>query len=334
LFSIGWLLSASMLAAETRAAPADGYISRPDPEGTPTAITLDLYLLQLKDIQTQEQQFRVDLVVTLSWRDVRLALSAADVDAAMRSMALTEIWDPQLSVVNTVTAHKLFPERALVRPDGTVIYRQRYQGTLATPFNLRDFPLDSQRLGLEAVAVDYSLSGVQFRIGETRLDPEALLDLAGWQFVSWTVEPSSRTFDEGVTAAAVTLQLTVKRYAHYYLWRSILPLLLIAMMASAIFWLNPEDYGPQLGLATGTVFTLIAFYLSLGRILPPLEYLTRMDRFVLGVTLMVFLSFAEAVLTARFVQAGRRALALRCDYWARLIHIVTLALLLVIAFVL
>jgi hypothetical protein len=249
-------------------------------------------------------------------------------------MALTEIWDPQLSVVNTVTAHKLFPERALVRPDGTVIYRQRYQGTLATPFNLRDFPLDSQRLGLEAVAVDYSLSGVQFRIGETRLDPEALLDLAGWQFVSWTVEPSSRTFDEGVTAAAVTLQLTVKRYAHYYLWRSILPLLLIAMMASAIFWLNPEDYGPQLGLATGTVFTLIAFYLSLGRILPPLEYLTRMDRFVLGVTLMVFLSFAEAVLTARFVQAGRRALALRCDYWARLIHIVTLALLLVIAFVL
>jgi hypothetical protein len=215
-----------------------------------------------------------------------------------------------------------------------VIYRQRYHGTLATTFDLRDFPLDTQQLTLEAITSDYSLSEVRLRVDKAEIDPEALLGPAGWKFVSWSVEPSSRTFDNGVTAATIKLQMTVKRYIHYYLWRSILPLLLIAMMASAIFWLNPEDYGAQLGLATGTVFTLIAFYLSLGQILPPLEYLTRMDRFVLGVTLMIFLCFAESILTARFVQAGRRTLALRCDYWARLIHMVALALLPVIAFVL
>src|SRR6056300_1390110 len=44
-----------------------------------------------------------------------------------------------------------------------------------------------------------------------------------------------------------------------YLYKVLLPLALIVMMYFTVFWVNPERFGPQIGLSATSMLTLIAF---------------------------------------------------------------------------
>ena len=67
------------------------------------------------------------------------------------------------------------------------------------------------------------------------------------------------------------------------------------------------------------MLTLIAFLFATQAIVPRLNYLTIMDKFVLGSTILVFLALVEAVMTAYFIAKEREALAVRMDRYCRAI---------------
>jgi hypothetical protein len=47
------------------------------------------------------------------------------------------------------------------------------------------------------------------------------------------------------------------------------------MMSWAVFYFEPDQIAPQIGLAATSILTLIAFLFSLGKILSPIVYLTK-----------------------------------------------------------
>ncbi len=96
--------------------------------------------------------------------------------------------------------------------------------------------------------------------------------------------------------------LNAEREAGFFVTKVIVPLGLIVFMAATVFWVDPENIGPQLGTSTASVLTLIAFQFSLVRMLPPVSYLTRIDLFVLGAMILVFMTLAEAIYTSRHHQ--------------------------------
>ncbi len=116
------------------------------------------------------------------------------------------------------------------------------------------------------------------------------------------------------------LSLLAKRNAGFHFWKVLVPLAMIVAMAWAVFWIDPEQLAPQMGVSTASVLTLIAFQFSLGYLLPRVSYLTRADRFVLGASTLVFLALAEAILSSRLAAAGRIELALRMDRHSRWIY--------------
>ena len=64
-------------------------------------------------------------------------------------------------------------------------------------------------------------------------------------------------------------------------------------MSWAVFWVDPKEIGPQLGLAATSMLTLIAFQFAFTGLLPRISYLTRADRFVFSASLLVFLALVE-----------------------------------------
>jgi gamma-aminobutyric acid receptor subunit beta len=109
----------------------------------------------------------------------------------------------------------------------------------------------------------------------------------------------------------------VKRELGYYIWKVIGPLSFIVLMSYAVFWIDPAMAARQIGLASTSILTLVAFLFSLNAILPPLSYMTRMDAFLFASLALSFLAFAEAVVTAVLTSSERRSLALTMDRWAR-----------------
>jgi len=106
---------------------------------------------------------------------------------------------------------------------------------------------------------------------------------------------------------------------------------LIVFMAGSVFWIDPTELGPQIAVATASVFTLIAFLFSLGYLLPRVSYLTRVDQFVLGSTLLVFSAFGEAILTSKLAREGNPSLSGTIDRWARGIYPAVFAALAVVS---
>ena len=95
------------------------------------------------------------------------------------------------------------------------------------------------------------------------------------------------------------------------------PLIVIVCMSWAVFWINPDQLGVQIGVASTSILTLIAFLFSLSSVLPPISYLTRMDFFVFSSLVLVFLAFGEAMLTCTLATQDRLSLARRIDVFAR-----------------
>jgi hypothetical protein len=91
-------------------------------------------------------------------------------------------------------------------------------------------------------------------------------------------------------------------------------------MAWSLLWLDPERADLQIAIATGTIFTLIAFLITLRSRLPPVPYLTRMDQLALCSTILVFAALGQAVLSCRLAQRGRVEQARRIDAYGRWVY--------------
>ncbi len=77
---------------------------------------------------------------------------------------------------------------------------------------------------------------------------------------------------------------------------------------------------PALVGSHGDVHTLIAFQFSLGRVLPPISYLTRADQFALGSSVLVYLALAETIFSGKLNVGGKPELARRIDFHARWLY--------------
>jgi hypothetical protein len=132
--------------------------TRPGVERQPLTISGTLFLLDVSKIDGADQSFTADVFMMLQWRDERLA-SAAE---GMRRLPLGTIWNPRVQIINQRRIWKTFPEEVDVSPDGTVVYRQRYYGQFASALDLRDFPLDHHRFGLQFVIPGYGPEEIEF----------------------------------------------------------------------------------------------------------------------------------------------------------------------------
>ena len=122
-----------------------------------------------------------------------------------------------------------------------------------------------------------------------------------------------------VHAAGFVFRFEAKRYVTYYFWQVLLPLSVVVVMLWAGFWLQHEQVGVRIGVATSSILTLIAQRFVLANLLPRLPYMTRMDYFTVGSTLLVFLALIVVVSASYLASTNRDSMAEQIDLWARAI---------------
>ena len=313
--------------------PPELTLTRPDPEGVPTEVTVGAYLVDLYAIDDADQTFSADFFFVMAWGDERLM----DIDG--RSLAgcevpIASVWAPRVIVLNERQVNKSFAETIHIGPDGLLEYQQRFQGEFTNRMNLRDFPMDRQTLTFRLV------------LGRARAEEIALVEdertggADEFSIADWTVLGGSASYEPFRLPTAdqyfpqVTYRTEVRRNRAYYAQKVFLPLILIVCMSWAVFWIDPKLVPPQIGISTSAVLTLIAFLFSLAYTLPRLSYLTRADRFVMGATVLVFFAFGEALLSTGLAGRGREETALRIDRVSRLVFPTIFAAIMLYALVL
>ncbi len=309
--------------------PATYSSSRPDPSGTTTDVAVGLLVIDINKIDDAEQMFFADFRLELRWRDHRLS---KDTSAGCK-YKLADVWNPAVRILNGPNLKKQYEDVVEVTRDGAVKYVQRFIGQFSSHLDLKDFPLDSQTLFFTILSGGYTPQEVLFVV-----DPATTGQRDRFTMAEWSIEAGTAIIDSIYIAAQnrslsrVDYRLQVKRHTGYYLWKILMPLCLIVVMSWAVFWIDPTELGAQVGVSTASILTLFAFQFSFGFVLPKVSYLTRMDFFVLGSTILVFLALTESVLTSVLAAKGKHSLAIRIDRWSRFSFAVVLIIILIVSF--
>ena len=294
---------------------------RPDPVGIPTPVEVRTFVADVFDIDNIDQAFSADIYVSATWKDPRLA------GATTRKLALTDVWHPSFSIVNERDLDELLPFVVTVEPDGQVTYEQRLIGSLSARMDLREFPYDRQTLSVSIVSLGYTPEEVELWTASELTEGFEDFSISDWHVtlqrsvVKPIVIPST-----GKHLSHVEYQMGAERYFGYYLWVMYVPLVFIVLMAWMVFWIDPSLIPSQIALSTASVFSLIAFRFSIRLSLPAVSYMTRIDQFVLGCTVLVFLALGQAVMTGRLAKQGREDLARRLDQWGRWLYLAAFVL--------
>jgi hypothetical protein len=309
---------AAVKAAQVETEQAELTAKRPDEIKGPTTVHFMVFIVDIDDIDDAAQNFTANVYLRLRWKDARLA----NPQGAIRQIPMKEVWNPRVLLANQQgLVSRSLPEVVQVNPDGTVIYHQRYTGKLSQPLKLAEFPRDMHNFIVQFVGTGYQATDLTF-------EPDLLRDVRGgsmadtlsltdWKILAYETVVAPYAPIEEINAAAFAFQFTAKRYVGYYLWQVVLPLAVVVIMSWAAFWVGREHIGVRIAVATSSILTLIAHRFVLASLLPRLPYMTRLDYFTVGSTLLVLLALITVIGTG-FLSAHRHERqAGSIDLWAR-----------------
>jgi hypothetical protein len=302
----------TIAAGSSHAAPVNA--DRPDVEGVTTSVYITIFVIDVDEIRTSDQSFDANVFFAFRWKDPRLAHDGP----GTISRPLDDVWNPKPLIINQQRSWLTMPDIVDIAPDGEVIYRQRAWGAFSQPLSLQDFPFDRQRFSISVASVGYDSSEVDFILDTnipSGIAPE--LSVADWTITDWKSGPFEYEPIPGISVSAYELTIDGKRRYGYFVAKVIIPLILIVAMSWVVFWINPKEAGTQISVAITAMLTLIAYRFAVGADLPKISYLTRLDFFILGSTILVFASLLEVVITSAYARSGRLAFAVKMDLWCR-----------------
>lgn len=291
-------------------------LSRPNASEGPTELRVAVIVLDITRIDDTTQTFKGNIGLLAQWQDPRLAHSGT---SPVRHR-LSEIWHPSLEIVNVERERYSLPLEAEVSPSGEVVYRQRLLGTFSQQLDLQDFPFDTQTFAIRFATVGSTTNDIHIIVDEERTAVKSSSwSLSSWRLQDWQIANTPYTLSEQARPlAGLAVELKMQRLVGYFVVKIILPLILIVVMSWTVFWIPPEQASVQISISVTSMLTLIAYRFMVDGLVPRISYLTRMDQFILGATLMVFVTLLLAVATAHLAQSEKREAAKRIDRYSRI----------------
>lgn len=288
--------------------------TRPAAEQGPTKVSIAVYLLDIPKIDDADQSFVADVFLRYTWQDLRLTHTRQ----APCIVSLDELWHPRLLLLNQRDVKQQLNDGVRVSADGSVVYPQRFYGTFSLPNDLRDFPFDQQNLPISIVA-RFPAEEVTLIEDKSIFGKADKMSVANWH-IRLPVPKSSRlTVVPGDSdLPRFDIYFPAQRHSSYYVWKIIVPMSLVIFMSWTVFWVSPQ-HTIRFSISATSMLTLIAFRLAVGGSMPPIPYLTVLDLFTVGSTVLVFTALIETVASTALWDHEHSESALRLNRWSRAI---------------
>jgi len=289
-----------------------------EPFGEPREVKIGLLMTDMSEVNGAQQSFSADVFVLATWQDPELAGGSDQI----RTLDYDAVWHPTLLIYNRRSVTESMPEEVMVRPDGTVTYLQRYTGEFSAPMNLREFPRDRQEFFVWLVAPTRAGANVSL-VPDTSIVALRTehLSISDWKVGEASLAMQALQVAPGAPVnPGIKLSFPASRRVTYYTIQVLIPLVAIVMMAYAVFWIAPTVVPTRVGVVVTTMLTLIAYRFMLANHVPRLPYLTRLDWFMLGATVLVVLALFTMAGTSYLVSREKESVVKKIDRAGRLLY--------------
>lgn len=152
-------------------------------------------------------------------------------------------------------------------------------------YDLRNFPFDKQNIKIHYVAgenLDEKLLSLSDYSQNMLLDFKNKQSITGWNIkdVSLKYSPNQDPIDLSYSDG-VSINIEIERKYGYYLYKVILPIILILMICWSSLWIPYNELESKLTITIVCLLSLIAYNFVIDKDLPKLEYLTILDWIIL-----------------------------------------------------
>ena len=311
-------LLAFAVAPALWAAPAVDLRQSPTGGKGPVEVSVGLYITNFVAIDETRETFEVGGFLTGRWQDPRLALprtsDSSTEQETPRTFRLEELWAPAIEGANSIS-HRTNQYTIEVDRNGTVTYRERFDGVYSNDFELRKFPFDTQVLRFEFQPFLSTASQIRFApqaLPETGMSPGQHTELAAWHMEDLTYTADKVTGDPFLPATHEALfQMTARRRSGFYLWKIFLPLIMITIVPVVVFWIDVKEFDWLLKIPMTMLLSMVAFQFTITRDLPRIGYITFLDAVFLASFVFCFLAIFEIALVYLLQKHDRRPIAVR-----------------------
>ena len=174
--------------------------------------------------------------------------------------------------------------------DGTIETRLRDTAKFkSNEFNFGRFPFDTQIISFELwsefpstmISLAPSKSMLKYSDSLYDFEGEDGIVIPAWELKNVKFDTYEYVEEDGFPYKGFRLFLEVKRLSSYYIYKVIIPILLILSISWSVFWIDRSQLESKVNITMVALLSLIAYNLIMDEVIPKLDYLTFMDAFIL-----------------------------------------------------
>lgn len=168
-------------------------------------------------------------------------------------------------------------------------------------FNLSSFPFDKQKITISILSEDIRNSIIEYNDTSYRLVDVSFeqLSIPGWDVKNIELKNSNLKMKD-LLFSKLIYEIQIERQYFYYIFKIILPIILILSICWSSVWLNRKEVESKLTITIVCLLSLIAYNFVIDNEIPKLNYLTIMDWIILLSYIYAAIPNILAIITYQF----------------------------------
>lgn len=262
-----------------------------------TRVTVNLYLQDLRNINSHDQTFQVQLMLRQIWTEPRLS-HKHDGNMPYQTVDPSLIWTPDTFFPNELESqeHAVTRKNTFLRikRNGEILLSERLTMKLSCPMNLAAFPFDMQVCTLYINSYGYVRSMVYYEWKEhqpIQMNKQQLpLDFELRHYNTSLCTARMNTGDY----SCIKVEFFLHRRWTYYMRHVFIPLIMLNVIAWLTFWVR--DVPIRITMLMFTLFLTSFNITTTSQELPPTPYVKMIDYFTGTCFVFVFAAIIEFVI--------------------------------------
>jgi len=168
----------------------------------------------------------------------------------------------------------------------------RIQANLNSQVDLKKFPFDRQNIQIIIEDKKKTIEELEYAPDIEATDIDDSIAFTGWNIEDWKAETQIHRYeiyDENYSQYVFTIPIS--RIKINAIFKTFLPIIFIILVMLSSFVLDPDKITTRLAMVGSALVASVMFHISLGNQIPPVGYLTFIDKFMVLTYFILLMSF-------------------------------------------
>lgn len=291
-----FLLLAGFLALVLPASISAGPGKKPEtpavvPPAGPEIVDVGVWPTVIYNLDVHSNTFYMTAYVWFIWKGNIDPSETAELVNNVESWGLTKV--------------RTYP-KPITFPDGRKYQCLRIEGRFFQPFSLKRFPLEHHTLSLSLEDNTYTVDKIIYRLDQKNSGIDPGINIPGWSVKSWSGLAGIHHFPtnlgdqtvgtNGTDYGSITFKIEVTRPVNFFLWKMLLPVLIILLACWTALLLHPSQLASRAAMTGTALLTTVFMQQGYTSNLPEVNYLVLMDKIYVVVYLLIIISLVQVVI--------------------------------------